>query len=69
MNKYILILILILALFLRIINIQNSPPALYGDELTIALDANSLLYTAKDQLGNFLPLTFAMGAGRPAGYV
>ena len=69
MNKYILISVLVLAFFLRVVNIQNNPPALYGDELTIALDANSLLYTAKDQLGNVLPLTFAMGAGRPAGYV
>ena len=68
-EKIILILILILALILRIVNIQSSPPALYGDELTIALDANSLLHTGSDQLGNALPLTFAMGAGRPAGYV
>lgn len=68
-EKIILILILLLAFFLRIVNIQNSPPALYGDELTIALDANSLLHSGSDQLGNVMPLTFAMGAGRPAGYV
>lgn len=68
-EKIFLILILLFAFFLRIVNIQSSPPALYGDELTIALDANSLLHSGSDQLGNFLPLTFAMGAGRPAGYV
>lgn len=70
MNKQIILaLILILAFLLRFINIWENPPALYGDELTIALDANSLLKTGKDQLGNLLPLTFEMGAGRPAGYV
>lgn len=64
-----LFLILLIGLLLRVINIQANPPALYGDELTIALDSNSLLKTGQDQLENFLPLTFPMGAGRPAGYV
>lgn len=57
------------AVFLRVVNINSSPLALYGDELTIALDAHSILKTGKDQLGNPFPLTFQMGAGRPAGYV
>lgn len=69
MKKFILVSILLLGLFLRIIFISDSPPSLYGDELTIALDANSLLNSGHDQLGNFMPLTFEMGAGRPAGYV
>lgn len=68
-NKIILILILLLGLILRILDIQNNPPSLYGDELTIAYDAYSLLKTGQDQLGNPYPLTFEMGAGRPAGYV
>lgn len=68
-EKIILAFIIILGLFLRIVWINNSPPALYGDELTIALDSYSLLKTGQDQLGNFFPLTFQMGAGRPAGYV
>lgn len=42
---------------------------MYGDELTIVYDAYSILKTGKDQTGQFLPLTFKMGAGRPAGYV
>lgn len=68
-KKIILILIgiLLLALILRVFMLWQVP--LYGDELTIALDANSLLYTGKDQLGNSFPITFKMGAGRPAGYV
>ncbi len=42
---------------------------MYGDELTIGLDSYSLLKTGTDQTGERLPLTFKMGAGRPAGYV
>ncbi len=67
--KLVLILILVLGFMLRIVDTNNNPPSLYGDELTIALDANSILHTGKDQLGNLFPLTFSMGAGRPAGYV
>lgn len=63
----ILILILFFGLLLRIINISGN--SLYGDELTIVYDAYSILKTGQDQLGNSLPLTFEMGAGRPAGYV
>ncbi len=68
-NLLFLIMILLLGLSLRVLFINSSPPALYGDELTMTLDAYSLLKTGQDQLGNFLPLTFPMGAGRPAGYV
>ena len=67
--KVALSIILLLGFALRIIDINNNPPSLYGDELTIALDVNSLLHTGQDQLGNYFPLTFEMGAGRPAGYV
>ncbi len=65
----ILLLILFVALILRVVFINSSPLSLYGDELTITLDANSLIRTGYDQLGNILPLTFPMGAGRPGGYV
>ncbi|MDP3758248.1 MAG: glycosyltransferase family 39 protein, partial [Candidatus Daviesbacteria bacterium] len=68
-NLLILVAILLLGLLLRVIFINTSPSSLYGDELTVTLDAYSLLKTGHDQLGNFLPLTFPMGAGRPAGYV
>ncbi len=68
-QKIILLAILLLGFVLRVSFINSSPPSLYGDELTIVLDANSLMKTGHDQLGNFLPLTFPMGAGRPAGYV
>lgn len=65
----ILVLILLFGLLVRTIFINSSPLSLYGDELTIALDTYSLLKTGHDQLGNLFPLTFPMGAGRPAGYV
>lgn len=70
MNKKLLIIIILaLGFLLRIVFINTNPPSLYGDELTITLDSYSLLKTGHDQLGNLLPLTFKMGAGRPAGYV
>ncbi|MBI2600838.1 glycosyltransferase family 39 protein [Candidatus Daviesbacteria bacterium] len=65
----ILISILIFAAFLRGVNLWSNPPALYGDELTLVYDTYSILKTGQDQLGNFLPLTFPMGAGRPGGYI
>lgn len=68
-TKLIILAIILIGLLLRVFFLNSSPPSLYGDELTIALDANSLLNTGRDQLGNFMPLTFEMGAGRPAGYV
>ena len=58
-----------MAALLRIVNISGSPPALYGDELTTVYDTYSVLKTGHDQLGDFLPLTFKMSGGRPAGYV
>jgi len=70
MNKkslLVLVLILFIGFCLRFYKLANLP--LYGDELTMVYDSYSLLRTGKDQLGNFLPLTFKMGAGRPAGYV
>ena len=66
---WLLAFILFAGFLLRGFNIADNPPSLYGDELTITLDAYTLLKTGHDQLGNFMPLTFPMGAGRPAVYV
>lgn len=68
-NNWLLIFIILFGFFLRIFNIENNPPALYGDELTMVYDSFSLFKTGHDQTGSALPLTFSMGAGRPAGYV
>lgn len=67
-NHGVFILILLVAFFVRIINISNNPPAMYGDELTMVLDVNSILNTGFDTTGKFLPLNFIMGGGRPVGY-
>ncbi len=66
-SKYILILIIVLAALLRLYKLTDIP--LYGDELTMVYDAYSISKTGTDQTGQYLPLTFRMGAGRPAGYV
>jgi hypothetical protein len=67
--KSALALILIFAFLLRFINISSNPPALYGDELTMVMDAYSVLKTGHDTTGEFLPLTFSKGEGRPGGYI
>lgn len=69
-SKYILVIIIIFGAIIRLTNITNNPPALYGDELTLVYDSYSLIKTGGyDSTGAFMPLTFSMGAGRPAGYV
>lgn len=65
----VLLTIVILALFLRLFEIDKNPKAMYGDELTLVYDAYSILKTGKDQNGQFLPTYFSMGGGRPAGYI
>jgi len=66
--KILLLIILIVAFLLRIVDVSNNPPAMYGDELTMVYDVYSIIHTGQDQLGNFLPLNFEMGGGRPVGY-
>lgn len=68
-NKVLIILscIVLLGFLLRAVKISELP--MYGDELTMVYDSFSLLKTGRDQTGKLLPLTFEMGAGRPAGYV
>jgi hypothetical protein len=68
-RKSILILIgiVMLGFLLRIYRISTLP--MYGDELTMVYDTYSILKTGKDATGQAFPLTFKMGAGRPAGYI
>lgn len=42
---------------------------MYGDGLTLVYDAYSILKTGHDQKGEFLPLVFSLGGGRPGGYI
>ena len=56
LKKISLITILVLALYLRIINIATVPPGIYLDEASIAYDSYSLGLNLHDQYGKFLPL-------------
>ncbi|MFN3301764.1 MAG: glycosyltransferase family 39 protein [Patescibacteria group bacterium] len=57
-EKFILILIIFLAIFLRIIALPQIPLGFYRDEILNSYEAYSILTTGKDQWGNFLPLRF-----------
>lgn len=56
--KLILIIILLFAAFLRFYKIDQIPPALSWDEVSIGYDAYSVLKTGKDQWGETFPLAF-----------
>lgn len=51
-------LILLLAVFLRFYQINNLPPSLNWDEVSIGYNAYSIFKTGKDEWGQFLPLSF-----------
>ena len=57
-HKYLLFLIIILALILRFYQLGRTPVSLEWDEVAIGYDAYSILKTGRDQYGKFLPLTF-----------
>lgn len=62
-----LILIVLLAAFLRFWQMGVVPPSLYVDEVSNGYNAYSILKTGRDEYGNFLPLTFrAFGDYNPA---
>ncbi len=57
-TKTLLILILIIAAFLRFWNLTKVPVSLFGDELDVGYHAYSILKTGKDYMGNPWPLHF-----------
>ncbi len=63
----IVLAILVIGFFLRIYRITET--SMYGDELTLVYDTYSILKTAHDQTGKFLPITFSMRGRSPGGYV
>lgn len=64
-----LVLVVLLALFLRFYRLSDVPVGFHGDEASIGYNAYSLLKTARDQNGNFLPIAIdQFGDFRPAGY-
>jgi len=56
--RFILILILLTATFLRLYKLSVNPPSLFGDELDLGYQALSILKTGKDYSGNFMPIHF-----------
>lgn len=54
----ILIIILVLAAFLRLWDLVSMPPGFSADEATIGYNAYSVFKTGRDEYGNFLPLAF-----------
>lgn len=55
MKIKLLVTITALAAVLRFYNITTNPPGLYLDEISYGYNAYSILKTAKDEYGNFLP--------------
>jgi len=53
-----LIIIAILAALIRFISLSDLPPALNRDEAAIGYNAYSILTTARDEHGQYLPLSF-----------
>ncbi len=51
-------LILLLALFLRVYQLNKVPIELFGDEIDVGIQAYSILKTGKDYLGNSFPVMF-----------
>ena len=65
-----LIAILLLALVLRLWNLNTNPPSLSPDEASLGYNAYSILKTGKDEYGKFLPIIFkSFGDYKPGLYV
>src|SRR3989344_5777104 len=71
MKKLLIVLIVLLAAILRFYQIDSNPPSLYWDEASLGYNAYSILKTARDEHGTFLPLTnfAAFGDYKPPGYI
>ena len=74
MNKLIknnlIIMILLLAGFLRFWKLGTIPPHLTPDEASLGYNAFSVLKTGKDEFGEFLPIIFkSFGDYKPGLYV
>src|SRR3990167_10476958 len=71
MKKVVLIVIIFVASVLRLYKLGSVPPSLYWDEASLGYNAYSILKTAHDEHGKFLPLTNfgAFGDYKPPGYI
>lgn len=65
-----LILVLLLAVLLRLVFFNQSPPSLNWDEASLGYNAFSILQTGRDEWGKTMPLTFeAFGDYKLPGYI
>ncbi|OGG11333.1 hypothetical protein A2Z00_02555 [Candidatus Gottesmanbacteria bacterium RBG_13_45_10] len=55
-RKILLLLIVVLAMTLRVYQMNHNPPSLSWDEVSIGYNAYSIVKTGKDEHGRFLPL-------------
>src|SRR3989344_1445540 len=69
-SRYILLLIILLASFLRLNSLNSVPPSASVDEVSIGYNAYSILQTGKDEYGAKFPIILrAYDDWRPALYV
>ncbi len=57
-SKIFLLIILLVASFLRLWKLSDVPVSLFGDEMDVGYQAYSILKTGEDYSGNFMPLHF-----------
>lgn len=68
--NWVLISILLIAAFLRLLNLGSVPPALTPDEAALGYNAYSIIHTARDEFGKLLPIVFkSFGDYKPGLYV
>src|SRR3989344_1346990 len=68
--NWLIIFILLVAVILRLYNLGEFPNYLTPDEASLGYNAYSILHTAKDEYGTFLPLVFkSFGDYKPGLYV
>jgi len=68
-SRFLLILILLLALLLRIVNLGSNPPGLHADEASFIINSVSIMETGKDEDARTLPLLLeSIKDSKPAVY-
>src|SRR3990170_1059323 len=56
--SFVIAALFLFGILLRLWQINKVPVSLFGDEIDVGLQANSILTTGKDYLGNTLPVMF-----------
>lgn len=57
-TRIVVALLFVSGIFLRLWNLDKAPISLFGDEIDVGLQANSILTTGNDYMGNTLPVIF-----------